>query len=368
MITINLLKKASSRRGGSGPTRLAGTILKAVLVLVIAVAGAGLVRWWMTQPHTAGKVAAPVAVRSEPGEKPVTAAVPAPAVPAAAAPAPQAVSDKKALPAAIVPAQSVPEKNPAPQVAAALQPVPEKKAVRTAAAVPPPVPEKKAVPETTVKTPERSSPEPVISEVEILRSINDDILFVKNVFQKLIDAAPEGTGFGTLSVDSFTTVTGIGTGGTREQVSALFLNLRRGHLNVLGPPHSFIGDNDGEGYAFVFVCKPSFGEPPAGELKGAGDFVPRSELPGVIKTFLKIAALNKVQLQGGLSRKKTEKTGSFVHSVYRLSCSGTYRNFVAFVLDLVQARTACAFPAVKITARNDAIVDISADVDVITHE
>lgn len=358
MITINLLKKTSSRRGGSSGTRLAGTIVAVVLVLVIVVAGAGLVRWWMTHPRPEGKITAPVAIKAEPEKKPVPAA----------APAPQAVSEKKALQAAVVPTQPIPEKKPVPPVAAAPQPVPVKKHALAAAAVQQPVPEKKAVPETAVKTPAPSRPEPETSEVEILRKINGNILFVKNVFQKLTEAVPEGIRFGTLSVDSFSTVTGIGTGETREQVSALFLNLRRGNLNMLGTPHSSIGNNEGKGYAFVFVCKPSFGELSADKLKGAGDFMPRSRLPGVIKRFSKIAARNKVQLQGGLSRRTAEKTGNYMHSVYRLSCSGTYRNFVAFVLDFDQAQAACAFPAVRITARNDAIVDISADIDLITRE
>jgi hypothetical protein len=358
MITINLLKKTSSRRGGASGTRLAGIIVAVVLVLVIVVAGAGLVRWWMTHPRLEGKITAPVAIKTETEKKPVPAA----------APALQAVSEKKPLPAAVVPSQPVPEKKPVPPVAAAPQPVPEKKPVLAAAAVQQPVTEKKAVPETAVKTPAPSIPEPETSEAEILREINGNMLFVKNIFQKLTEAVPEGIGFGTLSVDSFSTVTGIGTGETREQVSALFLNLRRGNMNVLGSPHSSIGNNDGEGYAFVFVCKPSLGASSADKLKEAGDFVPRSKLPGVIKGFLKIAARNNVQLHGGLSRRTSEKTGNYMHSIYHLSCSGTYRNFVAFVLDLDRAQTACAFPAVQITGRNDAIVDISADIDLITRE
>jgi hypothetical protein len=334
MITINLLKKTSSKRGGTG-VGVGRVLIAGILGLAVVVVGAGLMRWWiehprLEQPRIEGTVTAAAAVKTEPEKKPVAVLLPEP------------------------------EKKP---VAAAPQPAPEKKRVPAIASVPPLLPEKKAPPEAAPLP-----PEPAPRAVDAARKISNDIAFVKNVLGKLTEAAPEGIGFGTLSIDSFSTVTGVGTAATRELVSSFFLNLRREQLNVLGHPDSYIGHNDGEGYSFVFVCKPSFGDAPTGPLRSRNNLVSRNRLPKVIKMFSKTAARNHLFLQKGLSRKAVKKTGGYVHNVYRLSCSGTYRNFIAFVLELDQARMLCAFAAVRLSARSAAAVDISADVDFISRE
>ena len=317
MIRINLLKKTSSRRGGSGVS-LVKIGAAGFLALVIVVVSAVIMRWWLEHPRIEQKVPV-VAPQAEPEKKPVAAAPAAP------------------------------------------QPEPEKKPVAAVPAVPQPEPAKKSVPEPVAV-------KPVSDEKDVIRKINSDVAFAKLVLQKLTDAVPDGIGFGTLSIDSFSTVTGVGTGAMREPVSALFINLRRAPMNLLGLPASYIGNNDGDGYSFVFVCKPSFGNAPANSLLAAAGLVPQKKLPAVIKTFSKIAARSGLSLPKGLSRKAVRKAGGYTHNIYRLSCSGTYKDFVSFVLNCDQAQVLCAFASVRLTARSAAVVDISADIDFITRE
>jgi hypothetical protein len=314
MIRINLLKKSSSRRGGSGVSRVRIAIA-GFLALAIVVVSAVIMRWWLEHPRIEQKVSV-VAPQAEPAKKPVAATPAAP------------------------------------------QPEPEKKPVAAAPAVPP---AKKPVPEPAALN-------PVSDEKDVIRKINSDVAFAKLVLQKLTDAVPDGIGFGTLSLDSFSTVTGVGTGAMRDTVSALFINLRRAPMNLLGLPASYIGNNDGDGYSFVFVCKPSFGNAPANSLLAAAGLVPQKKLPAVIKTFSKIAARSGLSLSKGLSRKAVRKAGGYTHNIYHLSCSGTYKDFVSFVLDCDQAQVLCAFASVRLTARSAAVVDISADIDFITRE
>jgi hypothetical protein len=358
MITINLLKKASSRRGRSGPGF--GRILTVgILCLAVVAVGAGI-RWWLLEhPQIGIKFPAAWFEKTEPEKKPVPAAAPVVA----------AETGKKTEPAPAAVFQPEPEKKPVAPAAAVPQPAPGTKPAPAIASVPPLQPEKKAVPEAAAAAAaEPRAPEPAPREVDAAQKISNDIAFVKHVLKSLAEAVPEGIGFGTLSIDSGATVTGVGTATTRELVSSLFLNLRRERLNVLGYPDSYIGDNDGQGYSFMFLCRPSFGDAPTDPLLSRDDLVPQSRLPGVIKTFSKTAARNHLFLQKGLSRTAVKKTGGYVHNVYRLSCSGAYRNFTAFVLELEQARVLCAFSAVRLTARSEAAVAISAAVDFITRE
>ena len=294
MITINLLKKTSSkrRRGIFSAALLVRIGIVSIVGLGIVVAGASLMRWWMEHPRTVRKAA-------------VAAAVP----------------EKRSVPAA-------------PVLAPQPVPPPEKKAAAVA------------------------SPTMSIDE-----KINYEITFAKNVFQKLTDAVPEGIGFGTISVDSFRTVSAVGSGTTREPVSTLYSNLRHSQLNLLGHPDSYIGKGDPAGYTFVFICKPSFDRNPADSFQTGGRLVSQKKLPTMLKTFSRLAARDGLYMLKGLSRRTIRKTDGYQQFVYHFSCGGTYRSFVKFILDLDKAQVPCAFAAVRITAINDAIVDISADIN-----
>jgi hypothetical protein len=355
MIQINLLKKASSRRGGSGvPFVKIGLVGLGALAIVVV--SAVIMRSWLEHPRIAPVAAATVAPQPpEPVEQPVAAAPVAPQMPE---PVEQPVAE-----APVAPQSPEPVKQPVAAAPVAPQPPePVKQPVAAAPVAPqPPEPVKQPVPES-------SALKPVSDEKDVLRKINSDVAFAKLVFQELTDAVPEGIGFSALSIDSFSTVTGVGTGAMREQVSALFINLRRAPMNLQGLPASYIGNNNGEGYSFMFVCKPSFGNAPADSLLAAAGLVSQKKLPLVIKTFSKIAVRSGLTLPKGLSRKAVWKADGYTHNTYRFLCSGTYKNFVSFVLNCDQAQVLCAFVSVRLTARSAAIVDISADIDFITRE
>jgi hypothetical protein len=359
MITINLLKKSSSGRRGIG-VGFARILTAGILGLAIAAVGAGIIWRWIEHPRVESIMTAKTAtavVKTEPEKKPVPLPVPVPA----------AVAEKK--PAAVPLPE--PEKQPVAPAAAAPQPepAPEKKQIPAIASVPSLLPEKKAAPEPVLTAAAAPRPqEPASRGGDDVQKISNDIAFVKQVLKKLTEAVPDEIGFGALSIDSFSTVTGVGTAATRETVSSLFLNLRREKLNVLGHPDSYIVDNDGKGYSFVFICKPSFGDAPTDLLRKGDNLVPRNRISEVIKAFSKTAARNKLFLQRGLTHAAVKKTGVYVHNVYHLSCSGTYRNFIAFALELDQAGILCTFAAVRLTARSTSTVDINTDVDFITRE
>jgi hypothetical protein len=309
------------------------------------VAVAVLVRRKMAHPPVTA-----VAVRTELEKKPAIAV--APSVPAASA-VPQPAQEKKTAPAVASGPQLLPEQKTAPAIAA----------------VPQLGSEKKSVPAEVNQRESAPKPEPKANPAETLRKISYNVSFVNQVLQKLQDAVPDGIGFGALSIDTFSTVTGVGTGGTRELVSSLFLNLQRARMKVLGPPDSYIGDNDGNGYSFVFLCRPSFDNVPADSSRTIARLVSKEKLPAVIMAISKIAAKNAISIHKRLSPAAvTRNEGAFVHHSCHLSCSGTYRNFVAFVLDLDKEPMLCVFPTVQIAARVAAVVDISAEVDIITHE
>ncbi|MBN2188551.1 MAG: hypothetical protein JW699_03775 [Chitinispirillaceae bacterium] len=357
MITINLLKKASARHGGTGVG--AGRILAAgVMGLAVVAAGAGIMWWWHERPRIGIKFPAAWFEKIVPEKKSAAVSLSEPekkTVVSAPQPAPAAVSMPE------------PKEKPGAPVTAAPQPVPGTTQASAITSVPPLPPAKKAVPEAAaVAAAEPRAPEPAPRKVDPAQKFGNDIAFVNHVLKRLAEAVPEGIGFGTLTIDSGAVVTGVGTAETRDLVSSLFLNLRREQMNVLGHPDSYIGDNDGKGYSFVFVCRPSFGDAPADMLRSRNNLVPQSSLPRVIKTFSRTAARNHLFLKSGLSRTAVKKTGGYVHNIYRFSCTGTYRNFTTFVLELERARMLCAFSAVRFTARSEAAVDISAAVDFIT--
>jgi hypothetical protein len=339
MVRINLLKQTShKKRGGRFPTLpvVGGIVAATVVVAVVAILTGGAKR-----PPTGVEVV--VAAAPKPKNIPAAPSVPAPVVEKKAVPETTAVQapPKKAVTAAAPVSTAT---KTASSVKTAAKPV----AATAPQTVKPAVIKGSSEQGALAKKETSSTPE----------SINYDIAFAGRLFEKLTSAVPEGIGFGSLSVDSFATVSGMGLGPTRDIVGTLFTNLRGKPFRLRELPESYIESAD-KGYRFQFVCDASFaGEPVDPAVKA----VSLKKLPALLKTFTKLSARDGMYTRQGLVRRSTKKSGAYVQVVYQFSCSGTYRNFVKYVLDLDKAHVPCAFSTVRIKARSEAIVDISADV------
>ena len=338
MIRINLLKGASSRRGKSA---VSGALLVrigivVVAALVIVVAGAGILRWFLERPHTELK--------------------------AVAATVPQPVPEKKVIPEkpTVVASQPLPEKKVVPEKAT---PEPEKKTVLEQVAAQQALSAPKAA-EPVAQKKSQTTGEPVpYAMLSGAEKINYEIAFANKVLQTLTGTVvPEGVGFSSLSIDSFTTVSGHGTRVTKENVAALFKNLRRERFQLLEPPLSYIEPDPVQDFDFQFTSHVLFGADSADAFRPAEHLVPVKNLQSMVTTFLKSAAGCKLAVRHGLVRRAVMTKGEFRQFVYHCTCSGTYRDFVKFVLQVNKAHLPCAFTAVQIKVRSAAVFDIGTDV------
>ncbi|MGA2508165.1 MAG: hypothetical protein ABSF80_11895 [Chitinispirillaceae bacterium] len=319
MIRINLLKGASPRLGRSAvPVALLIRIGIAVVAgLVIIVVGAGLMRWFLARPHT--------------GQNAVVATAPQPA----------------------------PEKNVAPEKPTAVVPLPapEKKAASEKAK---PAPENKTILEPPAQSPVEPTPYQMQSHSE---KVNYEIAFTNKVLQTLTNAVfPKGVEFSSLSIDSFTTVSAKGFKVSKENVNAIFKNLRRERFELLEPPLSFIEPDPVRDFDFQFTGTVLFNADSAGAFQPAGHLVPAKNLQSMVTTFLKTAAGNRLIVRHGLVRKAAATSDEFRQFVYHCSCSGAFRDFVKFVLEVNKAHLPCAFTAVQIKVRTKTVIDVSTDI------
>jgi hypothetical protein len=332
MIKINLLKGLPSKGGGgltsTGKLVKIGTaVLLAAVVAYVAMAG---MQWWLKRSSSL---------------QPMTVAL-----------APKGEIEKKIVAETrLVTQQVAPAQKAAADAALALQ-AQQQGRDRTTSATPSSV-----VVEKSGGQPTRPAPSSY-GTLTGTEKINYEIAFTKKALQKLVGILPGESGFSSLSLDSFSTVSAAGGGLTREVVSTLFGNLRRSPMQLLPPPSSYIDGDGPERYRFMFVGKLFFVVNPADSLQAVSRFVPQKKLPALLTTFSKLARRDGMYLQHGLSRRAARKSDGYLQFVYHLACRGTYRHFVAFVLDVEAAHMPCAFAAVQIKARSGAVVDIGADV------
>ena len=368
MIKINLLKHSSSkRRARRAPVaRIVAAGIAVVCVAAVLTVGTGLVRSYLQQLHVQGQ--APAAVALTPAPKPE---VPAPA----AAAQTQAPKPEMQTPSAAVPAPKTEEPTPTVQA-----PKPAAKAPAETAAV-------ATAPEENGYTPSTHAQSKMVEDVvndsekpggakkgtsDLIdltygemshgEKINYEVAFAKRIVQILARAVPDGIGFSALSIDNFTTVSAAGLGPNRDQVSGLFSALRREHLELLGPPRSYIRSSGSNGYIFLFTCEASFGVNQAEPFLTTDHLEPRENLTTVLRTFAKDATSNGLYLPNGPMRLASEKAGEYRRFTYHITGSGTYRNFVKFVLQVNAEHLPCAFSKVRLKARSDAKLDLAADV------
>ncbi len=337
MIKINLLKQVSRKQGKGSFSSLMRTGIAVFAGLVVVVAGAGMMRWWLNHPRPEQEAAV---VKAETEKK---------AVPETAAVVQKAETEKKAVPeTAAVVQKAVPEKKAVPEAAAVAQ------------QVTPGTPSAGA--HGTPKVPGEAA---IFSYSGLPRveKTNYEIAFAKKILQTLTDAVPEGIGFNSLSIDSFMTVSADGLGSTREDVSTFFSNLRRlKGFQLLEFPVSSIRQGPSQDFQFQFKCRVWFDADSAGTYRPTEHLLPSKNLPSMLQTFSKYAAHSGLSVRRGLVRRAAVQSGGYRQFVYRLSCCGTYRDFVKFVLQVNKAHMPCAFTALQISARSEAVVDIGADV------
>lgn len=317
MITINLLKNYSNKpvRRRESVAKAAVTVIVLLIVLIVAGGGAFLLRWWLRLPRS---------------PKPIAAAT---------------VQTEKTAPAGNAPLITESKFEPSTHVTSKIV--------------------EDVVGEIDVQDSKTKSSEFIglqYREMSRGEKINYEVLFAKNALQILTSIVPDGIGFTSLSIDTFTALSAAGLGPNRDLVGSLFAALRRERLDLLGPPRSYINQSGGRGYRFFFTCAPSFGMNDAEPYQATDRIEPRENLPALKKNFAGIAKRNGIVVRGGLKPKSIERWGEFLRFGYHVSGRSSYRDFVKFVLDIYRSRLTCAFATIRLAARGDAAIDIEADV------
>jgi hypothetical protein len=343
MIKINLLKRAAPPRGGRRipMVLIVKTGVIALAVLAVVAGGAGIMRWWLKRPQRA--VPAAVERQAPPEAQPAEHAAPLPAEPqeTAQASAPAAPAPEEASPPAVREPGYTPSTLVKPKMV------------------------EDVVDEVDGKEPGKGAPDLVelaYREMSSGEKINYEFMFTRKVLQILTDAVPAGIGFNELSIDSFATVTALGAGSTREEVSRLFTALRREQFQLFDPPRSSIWKGGRQGFHFRFACAASFGMDPADPFRLTDHVEPRESLRAALRTFSKTASQEGLSIDGALSQIGIEKNGNYRRFVYRMTGSGTYRAFVRFVIQLNAARLPCAFSRVRLKAHRGTALAVTADV------
>jgi hypothetical protein len=356
MIKINLLKIEQKKGAHSFPVK--AIVISALSLCVVAVVLAIVF-------HGAGNH--PARSSSVPVEKKVTAPVPADTVKVESRLSD--VGQRETLPDSGTRKPETAQPTPAGQGPTSVQSAegPEKKQVVAAgknAFAPSTHIGAEVIEDVVLDRSRKSSAELVaLSYKEMSRGekINYEIAFAGRVFQLLTHAAPDGIGFNSLIIDSFSTVKATGLAPTRELVGMLFRSLRNENLVLRERPVSSIRSVGGQGYRFDVACEASFGVDTSETYIATANLKPHESFNGMQRTFFKIASNDGVRLPGGLVRISTEKWGGYRRYYYHMSGSGKYRDFVKFVLALYSEHLPCSFNRIQLKAWNDTTIAIDAD-------
>lgn len=198
-------------------------------------------------------------------------------------------------------------------------------------------------------------------EMSFGEKINYEVYFGKKVFELISRSFPSGIGLKSLEVSNFQTIYAVGVGGTKEIVSSTFTTLREGKVEILPQPYSYIKSNGGKGFRFVVTCKADFGLDLTDPFKPLDNMQSRDDLQKVLKHVNNQAAQDGLKIKSKPELVSSEKVGVYSRFIYNISGSGSYLDFVKFVMDLYKKNQVCAFKKVEIKALGDGTVGITAE-------
>ena len=198
-------------------------------------------------------------------------------------------------------------------------------------------------------------------EMSFGEKINYEVYFGKKAFELISRSFPEGIQLKSLEISNFQTIYAVGLGGTREIVSSTFSSLREGKAEILPQPYSYIKSNGGRGYKFVATCKADFGLDFTDPFKPLDNLQSRDDLQKVLKTVNNLASQDGLKIRNKPELVSSEKVGVYSRFIYRISGSGSYKDFVSFVINLYKENQVCAFKKVEIKALADGTVGVTAE-------
>jgi hypothetical protein len=197
-------------------------------------------------------------------------------------------------------------------------------------------------------------------EMSFGEKISYEVYFGKKVFELIIRSFSNAK-LKSLEISNFQTIYAVGLGDTREIVSSTFTSLRDGKVEILPQPYSYIKSNGGKEYRFVVTCKADFGLDLTDPFKPLDNLQPRDDLQKVLKDVNIMATQDGLNIRNKPELVSSEKVGVYSRFVYRISGSGSYVNFVKFVMDLYKKNLVCAFKKVEIKALGDGTVGVIAE-------
>jgi hypothetical protein len=297
-------------------------------------------------------VAADTKAVVKPEEKPVASVVPASTPPPAAAPepAPVAVSLPAALPASV----SEPAAVAAAPRTQAQSPKPSS-LVRTNMI-------ENVVRELGNESRAVKKFDAAYEDMSTVEKINYEVLFARNAFELVTRSVPPGVRLRTVEIENFRTVYISGVSPSREMVQELFSAFRRMKGELLPRPFSNIKDDAGGGFQFVVTSKPRFGLELDDPFQALDHLGFKESLTANLRKFSNLARSNNFKMRAAPSQISVDRVGSYRRVVYRAEGESTYRDFHKFVLALYDEKVPCAFRKITLTARNNDVVHVSAEI------
>ncbi|MCL2689699.1 MAG: hypothetical protein FWE57_07625 [Chitinispirillia bacterium] len=281
-------------------------------------------------------------------------------------------------------------------------PAPEPKAAPAAASLPPPPPPAPAVQQQAAPEPVAATPAPApraqqaqtqrpsslvrtnmienvvrelgnesravkkfdaaYEDMSTVEKINYEVLFARNAFELITRSVPPGVRLRTIEIENFQTVYTSGVSPSREMVQELFSAFRRVKGELLPRPFSHIKDDPSGGFQFVVTTKPRFGLELDDPFQALDHLGFRESLTVNLRKFSNLARSNNFKMRAAPSQISVDRVGSYRRVVYRAEGESTYRDFHKFILALYDEKVPCAFRKITLTARNNDIVHVSAEI------
>lgn len=199
-------------------------------------------------------------------------------------------------------------------------------------------------------------------DMNTVEKINYEVLFARNAFELVTRNVPPGVKLRTFEIEDFRTVYISGVSPSREMVEELFSAFRRGRGELLPRPLSHIKDNAGGGFQFVVTTKPRFGLELDDPFQALDHLGFKESLTANLRKFSRLAGSNNFKMRAAPNQISVDRVGSYRRVVYRVEGESTYRDFHKFVLALYNEKVPCAFRKITLTARNNDVIRVSAEI------
>jgi len=199
-------------------------------------------------------------------------------------------------------------------------------------------------------------------DMSAVEKINYEVLFGRNSFELVTRSVPQGVRLRTVEIEDFRTVYINGVSPAKEMVQELFSAFRREKGEILPRPYSHIKDDASGGFQFVVTAKPRFGLELDDPFQALDHLGFRESLTANLRKFSNLARGNNFKMRAAPSQISVDRVGSYRRIVYRVEGESTYRDFHKFVLALYDEKVPCAFKKIKLTAKNNDAVHVSAEI------